>query len=65
MKQIICVPNGKMADDQILQEKRKELFERLKNGEEVNVTPAGQIVSPSDPVAKDGNTLLAPKGKLA
>ena len=45
--------------------KRREIAERLKRGESVNVTPSGQIVEPNDPQAQLNRTLKAPEGKLA
>lgn len=64
-KRIIVVPSGILRSDDAAAQKRKELAERLKRGEAVNVTPSGQVVSPSDPMAEAGKTLKAPEGKLA
>lgn len=65
MKKRIVVPMGIFSSDDAAAQKRKELAERLKRGEAVNVTPSGQVVSPSDPMAEAGKTLKAPEGKLA
>lgn len=65
IKNIIVVPVGVFNSDDAAAQKRKELAERLKRGEAVNVTPSGQVVSPSDPMAEAGKTLKAPEGKLA
>ena len=64
-RRIIIVPTGKFSSDDAAAQRRKELAEKLKRGEAVNVTPSGQIVSPSDPMAEAGKTLKAPEGKLA
>lgn len=64
-RKIILIPVGKFCSDDAAAQKRKELAERLKRGEAVNVTPSGQVVSPSDPMAEAGKTLKAPEGKLA
>jgi len=45
--------------------KRREIAERLRKGEDVNVTPSGRVVEPNDPEALAGKTLKAPEGKLA
>lgn len=65
MRRMINVPTGSFCSDDAAAQKRKELAERLKRGEAVNVTPSGQVVSPSDPMAESGKTLKAPEGKLA
>ena len=62
----ISVPAGHFAvDEDAAAAKRREIAERLKRGESVNVTPSGQIVEPNDPQAQVGKTLKAPEGKLA
>lgn len=65
MKRMIYVPMGKFNSDDAAAQKRKELAERLKRGEDVSVTASGQVVSPNDPIAETGKTLKAPEGKLA
>lgn len=65
IKNIIVVPVGIFNSDDAAAQKRKELAERLKRGEAVNVTPSGQVVAPTDPMAEAGKTLKAPEGKLA
>ena len=57
-------PEGKLADDAAAK-KRKELAERLKRGEAVNVTNSGQVVTPKEAQEEHGKTLRAPEGKLA
>lgn len=65
MKNII-VPIGHFAtEEDAAAAKRREIAERLKRGESVNVTPSGQIVEPNDPEAQLNRTLKAPEGKLA
>lgn len=63
---LITVPVGCFAvEEDAAAAKRREIAERLKRGESVNVTPSGQIVEPSDPEAQLNRTLKAPEGKLA
>lgn len=63
---IITVPIGRFAvEEDAAAVKRREIAERLKRGESVNVTPSGQIVEPGDPQAQINRTLKAPEGKLA
>ena len=60
------VPEGHFAtEEDAAAAKRREIAERLKRGESVNVTPTGQIVEPDDPQAQLNRTLKAPEGKLA
>lgn len=62
----LYVPKGILAADaDAAVAKRKEIAERLKRGESVNVTASGQVVEPNDPQAELGKTLKAPEGKLA
>lgn len=62
----ISVPAGCFAvEEDAAAAKRREIAERLKRGESVNITPSGQIVEPTDPQAQSGRTLKAPEGKLA
>ncbi len=62
----ISVPVGRFAaEEDAAATKRREIAERLKRGESVNVTPSGQIVEPNDPQAQVNRTLKAPEGKLA
>lgn len=62
----ITVPIGRFAtEEDAAAVKRREIAERLKRGESVNVTPSGQIVEPNDPPAQLNRTLRAPEGKLA
>jgi len=62
----LYVPIGQFAvDEDAAAAKRREIAERLKRGESVNVTPSGQIVEPNDPQAQSVRTLKAPEGKLA
>lgn len=62
----LFVPAGKFAvDADAAAAKRREIAERLKRGESVNVTVSGQVVEPNDPQAELGKTLKAPEGKLA
>lgn len=65
MKRMIIVPKGSFCSDDAAAQKRRELAERLKRGEAVNITPTGQVVVPGDPMADAGRTLRAPEGKLA
>ena len=62
----ISVPVGRFAaEEDAAAAKRREIAERLKRGESVNVAPSGQIVEPNDPQAQVNRTLKAPEGKLA
>ena len=62
----ITVPAGRFAaEEDAAAAKRREIAERLKRGESVNVTPSGQIVEPNDSQAQLNSTLKAPEGKLA
>ena len=62
----ISVPVGRFAaEEDAAAAKRREIAERLKRRETVNVTPSGQIVEPNDPQAQLSRTLKAPEGKLA
>ncbi len=61
----IHIPDGVMRSNDAAAQKRKELAERLKRGEDVSVTATGQVVAPDDPMAEAGKTLKAPEGKLA
>lgn len=64
MQKMISVPKGVFAvDEDAAAAKRREIMERLKNGQPVNITPSGQVVEPSD--AQGVRTLKAPEGKLA
>lgn len=65
MKRCMTVPEGIFMSDDAAAQKRKELAERLKRGEDVSVTSSGQVISPDDPLAESGKTLKAPEGKLA
>ena len=59
-------PPGFFAvDEDAAAAKRREIAERLKRGEYVNITPSGQVVNPNDPTVQLGKTLKAPEGKLA
>lgn len=59
----ITVPAGRFAaEEDAAAAKRREIAERLKRGESVNVTPSGQIVEPNDSQAqlkKNRITMLA------
>lgn len=62
----LFVHKGKFAtDEDAAAAKRKEIADRLRRGEDVNITPSGQVVHPEDPQVEDGKTLKAPEGKLA
>ena len=55
----ISVPVGRFAaEEDAAAAKRREIAERLKRGESVNVEP-------NDPQAQVNRTLKAPEGKLA
>lgn len=53
------------ADADAAAAKRREIAERLRNGEDVRVTNSGQVIEPTDSEALEGKTLKAPEGKLA
>lgn len=65
MKKKIFIPAGRMESDDAAAAKRREIAERLKRGEDVNVTAQGKLVEPGDPIAENEKTLKAPEGKLA
>lgn len=66
MMSIIRVPRGAFAvEEDAAAAKRREIMERLKNGQPVNITPSGQVVEPTDAQAQGVRTLKAPEGKLA
>jgi len=66
MSRKLYVPFGCFcAEEDAAAAKRREIAERLKRGEDVNVTASGRVVEPSDPEAINGRTLKAPEGKLA
>lgn len=65
MKKII-VPKGLFAvEEDAAAIKRREIAERLKNGEAVKVTPSGEIIKSDDLETQENKTLKAPEGKLA
>lgn len=65
MKKLFVVKGLFAADEDAAAAKRREIAERLKRGEDVNVTASGQVVQPNDSQAEMGKTLKAPEGKLA
>lgn len=66
MENRIRVPRGIFAvEEDAAAAKRREIMERLKNGQPVNITPSGHVVEPSDAEAQTVRTLKAPEGKLA
>ena len=68
-KQKLIIPKhgAFAANDSSISRKRKELAEKLKNGQKVSVTLSGTAVDPNSPEAQqpDGKTLYIPDGKLA
>jgi hypothetical protein len=64
LKQLYA-PRGRFSTEDAATKKRKELADRLKKGQDVNVTGTGEVVAPNDPKAEQGTTLHAPDGKLA
>ncbi len=62
---MLRVPIAKLSAEDPAAAKRKEIADKLRNGEEVRITNSGQVVSPFDQEALDGKTLKAPEGKLA
>jgi hypothetical protein len=58
---------GVFAADDALTRKRKEIAERLRTGQRVEVTGEGELQDPNSPGDKkgDGKTLTVPEGKLA
>lgn len=59
------VPFGVFRSDEAATAKLKELAERLKRGEEVNISNTGGLINPNDSLVENGKTLKAPEGKLA
>ena len=59
------VPIGKFASDEdAAARKRREIAERLKKGQDVNITNSGEVVTTNDPKASN-DSLVVPAGKLA
>jgi hypothetical protein len=64
MERMLRVPGGRFgANDSVLRNKRKEVAERLKKREPLQILPSGELVKPDDPKAR-GTTLQTPKGIL-
>jgi len=61
----LTVPNGFFASDDAAAAKRKQIAEALKRGEDVVITPSGQVAQSDDPTVDTQNALKAPEGKLA
>ena len=65
MENFLFIPSGNLAsDDDAAARKRKEIAEKLKRGQDVNITNTGEVVPVNDPKASD-STLVVPAGKLA
>jgi hypothetical protein len=64
MRTYISAPKGYFSVDDAAAQKRKEIAEKLKRGENVSITNSGEVVTPDDSKA-GGVTLTAPPGKLA
>jgi len=69
VKKCLVIPNGALASDDALARKRKEIAERLRNGQRVDVGGDGELLDPNSPQAmeqqSEGKTLKVPDGKLA
>jgi hypothetical protein len=65
MKNCLFIPDGKFASDDAAARKRKEIAEKLKRGQDVNITNTGEVVATNDPKAANENSLVVPAGKLA
>ena len=61
----LFIPAAMLAADDAAARKRKEIAEKLKKGQDVNITSSGEVVVPNDPKAANDNTLVVPAGKLA
>ncbi|MCL2193531.1 MAG: hypothetical protein FWB78_09065 [Treponema sp.] len=67
MANFLNVPAGRFAvsaDDDAARRKREEIARKLREGQDVNVTNTGVIVTSDDPQATN-ETLVVPPGKLA
>ncbi len=64
-KSNIKAPKGFFASDDAAAAKRKQIAEALKRGEDVVITPSGQVAQSDDPAIDTQNSLKAPEGKLA
>ena len=61
----ISVPKGKLAADAAAEERKKIREALLKGDKEVKITQSGDAKPASEVKPGDGNTIVAPKGKLA
>jgi len=65
MDNCLFVPTAMFAADDAAALKRKELAEKIKRGQDVNITKSGEMVTSNDPKAANDSTLVVPAGKLA
>jgi len=61
----IRVPDGVMADDDAIAARRRALAEALRGGEDVVVTPSGEVEFQADAEAQGHTAIQVPDGKLA
>ena len=65
MNNCLFVPTAVFAAEDAAAKKRREVAERLKNGQDVSITHSGEAVAPNDPKVANDTTLSVPPGKLA
>ena len=66
LEQLIPKHGNFALDEDAAKKQRKEMAEKLKKGQKVSVTPAGTVVDPNSPEARQSDkTLYIPDGKLA
>jgi len=62
---IIQVPFGVFADDDAVAARRRALAEALRGGEDVVVTPSGEVEFQSEAEEQGHTAIQVPDGKLA
>jgi len=65
MNNYLIIPSARFSADDAAARKRREIAEKLRRGQDVNITNSGEVVTPDDPKASNDNTLVVPAGKLA
>jgi len=66
METLICVPAGIFAaDDDAVAARRRALAEALRGGEDVVVTPSGEVEFQSEAEEQGHTAIQVPDGKLA
>ena len=66
MKNVISVPNGKMAkEEKTIAARRKALAEALRSGVDVVVNPSGEVGFEEESEEQGHTAIKVPEGKLA